>query len=214
MVPPTVRQEALDVATGEPPQVGRITVPDRLVTKRSPLDQVTKQQHEPGVRNGHVQVGARACDGKQALDDLSRIEEMLEDVVAADRVKGSLKLADRLLDRPGDDRIEHRAGLGRGVRIELYPNEFLGTRLPERASHDSGAAAHIEHTTKWLGKSRDEVRAGVVEIVRWLSSKRQHVGGHWPTIPSWECFVAAATSGRRGGQARVSAAPYRCSYSL
>src|SRR5215218_6318394 len=98
--------------------------------------------------------------------DALRIDEMLQDVEAEDRVERALELVEGLLDRHGVHAVVMRPGQ-LGLRFDdLYASEPRGSGCAEEDTHATGAAADVEHRADRAWEGVDDVvpRVRVVAV--------------------------------------------------
>jgi N-acetylglucosaminyl-diphospho-decaprenol L-rhamnosyltransferase len=138
------------------------------VPERASHDQVPGKRPEPGVRHRHVQRPARAGDLAQPAKERLGIREVLEHVVAEDRVERGIELVE-------DDRgVSHGhlvvllgGGLG-GLGHDLYTPEPIGAGGAKRRRRAAFPAPHVEHPAEWPRQPFDEVGALLSVVPRRL----------------------------------------------
>jgi hypothetical protein len=95
-----------------------------------------------------------------------RVNEVLQDVEAHDRVEWAVELVERLLDGGRHHPVvmlPRELGL---LRHDLDPRQPRGAGSPQPRPHAAGSAAHVEHSFDRPRQRIDDVvsRAGVVTI--------------------------------------------------
>src|SRR5438270_13475441 len=106
----------------------------------------------------------------QVVQHAPGVDEVLEDVVAEDRVKRLIEVAEHLLDRSNYHLVVHPARALGGGRVDLDANETLGVR-PKRGPHGSGSASHVEDAPQRTRQCGYHVAALLLVVPGYLGAR-------------------------------------------
>lgn len=172
--PAGVSEAALEIPRCEPTEVGSVSVAPVCVAERPSEIDVIREREMSRVGYRDVELGRLRRDPVKRAHELPRVREMLEHVVAEDRVEFAFEIVDSVLGTPDDHRVIHTASHRAGGRIELDPNELVAASFSQKLMSCSRAAADVEDSAQWLAELADELGANHREV--------REVVGHLVTV--------------------------------
>ncbi len=124
-----------------------------------------------GVWHRYLQARFWSGTGTKFTEHYSRIDEVLEHVITADRVKWSLKTGEDILDGANPEIIYRGTCARRDSLIDLDPDDVGGPFGAKQLGHGARAASHIQCSPNRPRQRGDEIRALVTVIALGLLDK-------------------------------------------
>jgi N-acetylglucosaminyl-diphospho-decaprenol L-rhamnosyltransferase len=137
--------------------MGSVAMAGHRVAERAAYDQIPGERPEARVRHGHVQRGARRRDPTQHDEEAVRVRQVLEHVIAEDRVERRLELVENGRGVANGDLVVGPSGDGRRTGNDFDAADPLGAGGAEPAAGAALATSHVQHPAKGARQSRYQV---------------------------------------------------------